>query len=138
MIFYIILCFIVTDSLHGRRIVRALWDYYKVDGVISDTEYLLKRRVTPTELDREGPGEATFSMLKLKEVARQREIFSSMESFTSDGEESESELKEGEEDDFSDDSDDYSYGHSDDDLENRGSSFSSVWRQRRRQRRYEL
>ena len=46
--------------------MRALWDYYKVDGVIN-TQYELKRKVTPTGSEREGPGEASFSMQTSKE-----------------------------------------------------------------------
>ena len=36
--------------------------------------------------ETEGPGEADFSILRLKEVARQRELFSDMESEDSDSE----------------------------------------------------
>ena len=123
----------ILDSLHGRRIVRALWDYYKVDGVI-ETHYELKRRVTPTGSEREGPGEAAFSMLKLKEIAKQRDIFSSMESFTSGDDESDGELGEEDDDYFSDGSS-YSYKTDEDVDENASSSYSSVWRRRRRERR---
>ena len=70
--------------------MRALWDYYKVDGVIT-TQYELKRKVTPTGSEREGPGEASFSMLKLQQIAKERDMFSSIESFTSEDDESDEE-----------------------------------------------
>ena len=113
--------------------MRALWDYYKVDGVIS-TQYELKRRITPTGSEREGPGEASFSMLKLKEIAKQRDLFSSMESFTSGDEESDGELGEEDDDYFSEGSD-YSYKTDEDVGDGESSSYSSVWRRRRRERR---
>lgn len=72
------------DSLHGRRIVRALWDYYKISGVVSDSLHAQKSAKSGAE--HEGPGEAGFSMLKLREIARQRELFSSFESLTSSDE----------------------------------------------------
>ena len=115
--------------------MRAFWDYYKVDGVIHESEYILKRRITPTGSEREGPGEAAFSMLKLKEIARQRELFSSLESFTSEEYDSDAERGEGE-DDYLSDSDEYSYGTDEDVDEYASSSYSSVWRKRRRDRRY--
>ena len=129
--------FHVLDSLQGRKVVRALWDYYKVDGVIA-TQYELKRRVTPTGSEREGPGEASFSMLKLKEIAKQRELFSSLESFTSEADDSDSQIVEEDDDYFSDGSS-YSY-KTDEDIEEveRSSSYSSVWRRRRRDRRYKI
>ena len=114
--------------------MRALWDYYKVDGVIS-TEYELKRRITPTGSDREGPGEAAFSMLKLKEIAKQRDMFSSIESFTSGDDESEDEFDDEDDDYFSDGSS-YSYKTDEDADENGSSTYSSVWKKRRRERRY--
>ena len=73
------------DSLHGRRICRAFWDYYKVMNVIDDSCYQINALLPASET--EGPGEAEFSMLRLKDIARQRELFSDMESETSSDEE---------------------------------------------------
>ena len=114
--------------------MRALWDYYKVDGVIA-TEYELRRKVTPTGSEREGPGEAAFSMLKLKEIAKQRDMFSSIESFTSGDDESDDDFDD-EDDDFFSDGSSYSYKTDEDVEENASSSYSSVWKKRRRERRY--
>ena len=120
--------------MHGRKIMRALWDYYKVDGVIT-TEYELKRKITPQGSEREGPGEANFSMLKLKEIAKQRDMFSSIESFTSGDDDSDAESGDYDDDDF-DSGSSYSYG-TDEDVEDNasGTTYSSVWRRRRRDRR---
>ena len=114
--------------------MRALWDYYKVFGVIT-TQYELKRKVTPTGSEREGPGEASFSMLKLQQIAKERDMFSSIESFTSGDEEDDDDEFDDEDDDyFSDES--YSY-KTDEEVEDNGSStYSSVWKRRRRERRY--
>ena len=114
--------------------MRALWDYYKVFGVIT-TQYELKRKVTPTGSEREGPGEASFSMLKLQQIAKERDMFSSIESFTSGDEEDDGDEFDDEDDDyFSDES--YSY-KTDEEVEDNGSStYSSVWKRRRRERRY--
>ena len=57
------------DSLHGRRICRAFWDYYKVTGVIDDSCYKINALLPASEM--EGPGEAEFSMLRLKDIERQ-------------------------------------------------------------------
>ena len=76
------------DSLHGRRISRAFWDYYKVSGVIDDSCYKVEAL---NASDSQGPGEAEFSMLRLKDIERQRELFDDMES------ESESETSEDDE-----------------------------------------
>ena len=117
--------------------MRALWDYYKVDGVI-ETTYELKRRITPPlGSEREGPGEAAFSMLKLKEIAKQRDMFSSIESFTSGDDESDDEFDDEDDDYFSDGSS-YSYKTDEDVEENASSSYSSVWKKRRRERRYNI
>ena len=56
------------DSLHGRRICRAFWDYYKVTGAIDDSIYLKTINQEASEIG--GPGEAEFSMLRLKDIAR--------------------------------------------------------------------
>jgi len=66
--------FIFSDSLHGRRICRAFWDYYKVTGTIDDSIYL--QTLNQLDSETQGPGEAEFSMLRLKDIARQRELFS--------------------------------------------------------------
>ena len=124
-----------VDSLLGRKIMRAIWDYYKVDGVIT-TEYELQRKITPTGSEREGPGEAGFSMLKLKEIAKQRELFSSIESFTSgDDDTDEDDDDDDEDDDYFSDGSSYSYKTDEDIEENGSSSYSSVWRKRRKERR---
>ena len=34
-----------SDLLHGRRIARALWDYYKVSGIITDSCYVDPRDI---------------------------------------------------------------------------------------------
>ena len=60
---------IFIDSLHGRRICRAFWDYYKVTGVIDDSCYKINALLPASEM--EGPGEAEFSMLRLKDIERQ-------------------------------------------------------------------
>ena len=36
---------IFSDLLHGRRIARALWDYYKVSGIITDSCYVDPRDI---------------------------------------------------------------------------------------------
>ena len=74
-------------------------------------------------------------MLKLKEIARQRDLFSSLESLTSETNDSDEEYGEGD-DDYLSNSDDYSYGTDEDVEENASSSYSSVWRKRRKDRRY--
>ena len=122
-----------TDSLEGRKIMRALWDYYKVDGVIT-TQYELKRKVTPTGSEREGPGEASFSMLKLQQIAKERDMFSSIESFTSGDEEDDDEYDDEDDDYFSDES--YSLKTDEEEEDNGSSTYSSVWKRRRRERRY--
>ena len=113
--------------------MRALWDYYKVDGVIN-TQYELKRKVTPTGSEREGPGEASFSMLKLQQIAKERDMFSSIESFTSGDDESDEDLDDDDDDYFSDES--YSYKTDEEEEEGGSSTYSSVWKRRRRERRY--
>ena len=60
---------ISIDSLHGRGICRAFWDYYKVTGVIDDSCYKINALLPASEM--EGPGEAEFSMLRLKDIERQ-------------------------------------------------------------------
>ena len=105
----------ISDSLHGRRIVRALWDYYKVMGVINDSCYQLKSAVPLSASEQEGPGEAGFSMLKLKDIARQRELYSSIESFTSS-------------DEYYDDYEDFILNTDEDDDDD-------TWDRRRRERR---
>ena len=67
----------ILDSLHGRRISRAFWDYYKVNGIIDDSCYKLEAL---NASESQGPGEAEFSMLRLKDIDRQRELFDDMES----------------------------------------------------------
>ena len=73
-----------SDSLHGRRICRAFWDYYKVTGTIDDSIYLQTSNLPASEMG--GPGEAEFSMLRLKDIERQRELFDDMESESSEEE----------------------------------------------------
>lgn len=71
-------------SLHGRRITRSFWDYYKVTGTIDDSCYQLNANLAASET--QGPGEAEFSMLRLKDLDRQRELFDDMESESSEEE----------------------------------------------------
>eukprot|EP00095_Tigriopus_kingsejongensis_P006800 snap_masked-scaffold1064_size65302-processed-gene-0.3 protein:Tk06800 transcript:snap_masked-scaffold1064_size65302-processed-gene-0.3-mRNA-1 annotation:"cytosolic carboxypeptidase 6" len=77
--------------MHGRRIMRSLWEYYKVTGVI-------KTDLTPMDLGpRSGaPTETSkdfgYSLIRLRNISEQKQIFSSLESLassapTSEGEE---------------------------------------------------
>lgn len=54
-------------------------------GVIDDSCYQIDDITKPAS-EVEGPGEAGFSMLRLKDIARQRDLFSTIESFTDDEE----------------------------------------------------
>ena len=101
-----------TDSLHGRRIVRALWDYYKINGIIESKYCQPKKggdqegrfdgwffqckhffnkgcsRIPKFFWHNVGPGEASFSMLKLRKLSQQRSLYDSIESLTSSDDDS--------------------------------------------------
>ena len=53
--------------LHGRRIARALWDYYKVSNIIEESCYVDPRTLTAT--GTEG-ADAGLSVMRLKELSR--------------------------------------------------------------------
>ena len=53
--------------LHGRRIARALWDYYKISNIIEDSCYVDPRTLTATG---DATGDAGLSVLRLKELSR--------------------------------------------------------------------
>ena len=86
--------------------MRALWDYYKINGIIESKYCQLKKGG-----DQEGrfdgcflggcsksyqilliyyvgPGEASFSMLKLRKLSQQRSLYDSIESLTSSDDDS--------------------------------------------------
>ena len=56
-----------SDLLHGRRIARALWDYYKVSNIIEESCYVDPRTLTAT--GTEG-ADAGLSVMRLKELSR--------------------------------------------------------------------
>ncbi len=75
--------------MHGRRIIRSLWEYFKVTNVIS-RHIGIKTAVSlssPACLITSELADKGFSMLRLRHIAQQRDIFSSLESLTSQKEE---------------------------------------------------
>ena len=76
---------IFADLLHGRRIARAIWDYYKTSGIITESCYVDPRTIAPEE---EPGGEAAFSVLKLRELSRNADLFESDYSSSGDDEDS--------------------------------------------------
>jgi len=73
------------DLMHGRRLCRSLWEYYKVQGIISESSFIPERILKMQQKqDQQLPSLADgFSMLRLQSIAKQRDIFSSLESLTS-------------------------------------------------------
>uniref|UniRef100_A0A0K2U9W4 Uncharacterized protein n=1 Tax=Lepeophtheirus salmonis TaxID=72036 RepID=A0A0K2U9W4_LEPSM len=66
--------------MHGRRLARALWDNFKVNGIIQSSwnPYGVTKSLTDFQDLQTG-----FSMLRLQELSKQREMYSSLESFSS-------------------------------------------------------
>ena len=66
--------------MHGRRIIRSLWEYFKVTNVIANNLFtkMPSLMAAATEVKEKG-----FSMIRLQHIAQQRDIFSSLESLNS-------------------------------------------------------
>ncbi len=57
--------------MHGRRICRTLWEYYKVTGAI-ESKFDPKQELEPTPQPQQQAGDAAgFSMLRLRNIAKQ-------------------------------------------------------------------
>ncbi|TRY70572.1 hypothetical protein TCAL_08721 [Tigriopus californicus] len=69
--------------IHGRRIMRSLWEYYKVTGVIKNNISALELSGR-TDACSESTKELGFSLIRLRNISEQRQIFSSLESLSSD------------------------------------------------------
>ena len=86
--------------MHGRRISRTLWEYFKVTNVIppSPTSFNLFGANVGQLLAQDGSlisgKESAFSMLRLKNISKQKDIFSSLESLGEEQDGNDSDLSE--------------------------------------------
>lgn len=71
-----------SDLMHGRRIMRSLWEYYKVTGVIK-TNFSALELSAKTDTSSETSKDLGFSLIRLRNISEQRQIFSSLESLSS-------------------------------------------------------
>jgi hypothetical protein len=123
-----------SDLMHGRRICRSFWEYFKVTHVIPEAPVVYNpfaANAPPFAPTGDGMNnkESSFSMIRLRTIAEQKDIYSSLESLDDDS--SESSDSSSESSTSSDDDDEEAVDDDDDDALSETSSFRRRWRRRK-------